>query len=371
MCESSAARDNISHPLSASTRNVEQAGTYTRTDQFRQQLGGSEQRLLKNAVGHRWLRIVGTSVALVCVFLIADVGEVIRNVQQASMPLLVAGVALSLLTRLAAAERTFVFTRSAGLHVSRQQTLAAMFIANFWSLVLPGAIGGGVATVVVYRTIGAAVEVAVAALTASRVAELVAYCALGALTLAWSPRVPIAAQLTLSVVAILAAVLLFSSRRWTAGAAGALCTSDGTGLLADVRNFIGRALSSLGAIPAGALAPSTFFAALQCALEGASVLAFAWAIGAPLGWAEATWINVAVYAAIFLPLSVGGFGVRDATVLAAFTWLGAPADEAFALSLLMFGATILNGAIGAVVQACASPANRWEGEGGVVREEDA
>jgi uncharacterized membrane protein YbhN (UPF0104 family) len=316
---------------------------------------------LKKVAGNGWLRIIVTFAAMVCLFLIADVGEVLKSIHQASPPLLAAGLALSLMTRLAAAERTFVLTRSARLHVTRRQTLAAMFIANFWSLVLPGAIGGGVATVVVYKAIGAAVEVAVAALTASRVAELVAYCAVGALTLAWSPRVPVAAQLTLSVVGVLGAALILSSRCWAVGAAGALCTSKRTGFVADVRNFIGRALSSLAAIPPGALAPSTIFAAIQCALDGASVFALAWAIGAPLSWAEATWINVAVYAAIFLPLSVGGFGLRDATVLAAFAWLGFPADEAFALSLLMFGATLLNGVIGAVVQTCAVPAKAAPG----------
>ena len=138
-------------------------------------------------------------------FLIADVGKVFTHVTHASAPLLVAGMVLSLLTRLAAAERTYVVTRSAGLATTRLQTLAAMFIANFWSLLLPGSIGGGVATVLIYKAMGAAIEVVIAALTASRVAELAAYCALGTITLAWTPHMPASAQVVLVSIAVLTA----------------------------------------------------------------------------------------------------------------------------------------------------------------------
>ncbi len=126
-----------------------------------------------------------------------------------------------------------------------------------------------------------------------------------------------------------------------------------------------RTLTSFGAISPGALAPAALFATIQCALEGASVLAFAWAIGLRLDLTEAMWINVAVYIAIFLPLSVGGLGLRDLTVLSALAWIGASPDQALALSLLMFGATALNGLIGAIVQAFTAPAfPRREGQPG-------
>jgi uncharacterized membrane protein YbhN (UPF0104 family) len=312
-----------------------------------------------------WIRIGLTAIAVGGVFLIADVGKVFTHVTHASAPLLVAGIVLSLLTRLAAAERTYVITRNAGLATTRVQTLAAMFIANFWSFLLPGSIGGGVATVLIYKAMGGAVEVIIAALTASRVAELAAYCALGSITLAWTPHVPASAQVVLVSVAVVTASLFATSRQWTPLLANGSARTHGVSIVAKVRSFGVRTLTSFGAISPGALAPAALFATIQCALEGASVLAFAWAIGLRLDLTEAMWINVAVYIAIFLPLSVGGLGLRDLTVLSALAWIGASPDQALSLSLLMFGATALNGLIGAIVQAFAAPAfPRREGQPG-------
>jgi uncharacterized membrane protein YbhN (UPF0104 family) len=313
--------------------------------------------VITNVVKYGWARTGFTLIALACLFLIADVGKVFTHFRHASAPLLAAGMALSLLTRLAAAERTYVITRSTGLAIARRQTLAAMFIANFWSLLLPGAVGGGVATVLTYRAMGARMEAIIAALTASRVAELAAYCALGGVMLAWAPHVSVSAQVALTGVAVLTATLFFTSRQWTSLLANGLATSHEEGVVARMRNFGVRTLTSFGAISPGALAPAALFAAVQCALEGTSVLAFAWAVGLHLHWTQAMWINVAVYIAIFLPLSVGGLGLRDLTVISALAWLGAPADQALALSLLMFGATALNAMIGAIVQAYAAPAS--------------
>jgi uncharacterized membrane protein YbhN (UPF0104 family) len=310
----------------------------------------------RNVVNYGWARIGFTAIALACLFLFADMGKVFTHFRHASAPLLAAGMTLSLLTRLASAERTYVVTRSAGLAVTRRQTLAAMFIANFWSLLLPGSVGGGVATVLTYRAMGAAMDVIIAALTASRVAEMAAYCALGGVMLAWAPHFSVAAQIALMCVAILTAAIFFTLRQWTPLLASGLATNRGEGVVARMRNFGVRTLTSFGAISPGALAPAALFAPVQCALEGTSVLAFAWAVGVRLEWTQAMWINVAVYIAIFLPLSVGGLGLRDLTVVSALAWLGASADQALALSLLMFGATVLNGLIGAIVQASVAPA---------------
>lgn len=312
--------------------------------------------MFTNISVYGWIRIGLTAIAVGGVFLIADVGKVFTHVTHASAPLLVAGIVLSLLTRLAAAERTYVITRNAGLAITRVQTLAAMFIANFWSFLLPGSICGGVATVLIYKAMGGAVEVVIAALTASRVAELAAYCALGSITLAWTPHVPASAQVVLVSVAVVTASLFVTSRQWTPLLANGSARTHGVSIVAKVRSFGVRTLTSFGAISPGALAPAALFATIQCALEGASVLAFAWAIGLRLDLTEAMWINVAVYIAIFLPLSVGGLGLRDLTVLSALAWIGASPDQALALSFLMFGATALNGLIGGIVQAFAAPA---------------
>ena len=88
--------------------------------------------------------------------------------------LLFVGLLLSLLARLAAAERTLAVSRALRLPLSRGQTIATLFISNFYSLVSPGPILSGVVTVYRYRSHGASIKGSVASLLGSRAIECAA-----------------------------------------------------------------------------------------------------------------------------------------------------------------------------------------------------
>jgi hypothetical protein len=72
------------------------------------------------------------------------------------------------------------------------------------------------------------------------------------------------------------------------------------------------------------------------------------ALGQPLGWATLTVVPV-VLLAMIVPLSVGGWGLREATAMAVLPALGWTPEEALAVSTA-YGLTALAGALpGALV----------------------
>lgn len=271
-----------------------------------------------------FLRLLPATVALCALPWIVDLaalGEALRNVAPA---LLAVAVAVNLATRIAAGERTLTLSRAGGLPLSRAQTLEALFIANFWSLVVPGVASGGVATVLRYRHHGVDAPEALAVLAASRVLEMAAFAVLA--VIGWVSTAAGGAGVALAVPAV-------------------------------VTRPLGAAMRLLRALPPRALAAGTGWALVQGVLDAATVVVLARALGLPVGIEHALWINALAYFSILLPLSVAGLGVREAAVVLGVMPLGIAREPAVALALLMLAMTLFNAAIGGLLSAIAA----WRG----------
>jgi glycosyltransferase 2 family protein len=129
----------------------------------------------------------------------------------------------------------------------------------------------------------------------------------------------------------------------------------GSDLARRLKEVGGRAIHAFSGAPRGHLFGAATLAFVQCVLDAASALAFAWSLGLHITLLDALWINVLSYLAILLPISIAGLGVREAAVILALAPLGIAKESAIALALLMFSATLLNALIGGVLQLVVKP----------------
>lgn len=294
-----------------------------------------------------------SAAALALLFNFVHIGEVGHALKSAAPAGLLIGALLNILTRFAAAGRTYAVSRVAGLPVSFPQTLQALFIANFWSLAMPGVSAGSVATVWRYHGNGAGVMQSVAVLSASRMVELVAFCLLALLGLATSvsaasgSRLWVATLLAGIILAVLLALWLL--HRLPVPAAATAADPSGNALQR-TRTALLAAVQLLRDLPRRALLRASGWALLQGVLDAATVLALALALGIPIGLPQALWINALSYLAILLPVSAAGLGMRELAVLAALLPLGISRADALALALLMLAMLLLNALVGAALQ---------------------
>src|SRR5665213_3194130 len=112
---------------------------------------------------------------------------------RASLPLIVIGLGLNVLTRLAAAERTQMICQGLRLRVSRWQNIETLFISNFYALLSPGPVLSGVVSVYRYSRFGISVSEGFGILLISRAIEAAVFIAIGAGCLWADRRVPLAA----------------------------------------------------------------------------------------------------------------------------------------------------------------------------------
>jgi uncharacterized membrane protein YbhN (UPF0104 family) len=264
----------------------------------------------------RALRLLPFVATLIALPFVVDLRQMVVVFTNVDAPLLALAVVMNFLTRTSAAERNQAISRAARLPVSRLQAIEALFIANFWSLALPGVSAGGVATVLRYRSYGVPASQGLAVLAASRILEMIAFAALA--LLGWTLASPGGAQ-----------------HFHTLGMVAALTAAGGM----------------LRRLPPAALLRGLAFALLQGLLDAATVCVLAQALGLSVALPQALWINALSYFAILLPLSVAGLGVREAAVIIAIVPLGFSRESALALALLMLSMTLLNAAVGGVLQA--------------------
>ena len=77
---------------------------------------------------------------------------------------------------------------------------------------------------------------------------------------------------------------------------------------------------------------------------------FALALHLPLTLAVAGWSRTVVALAGMLPVTLGGLGVREGSLIAVLHPYGVAPHGAAALGLLLFGREVLAGAVGAIIE---------------------
>jgi uncharacterized membrane protein YbhN (UPF0104 family) len=238
--------------------------------------------------------------------------------------------------------RWCLITRIAGYHMSAAQAFRLTLIGAFFNQTLPSTIGGDGARIWLMVKAGAAPRVATYSVLADRIVGLLSLIVLAVACLPWSLAVSDAnGRISLIVCALgslgaAAVFLLFGrvdaswTRRWWA-----------TRHIGEVSRLAWRLLSA----PGSAFAITTS----SMVLHVATVLAvwlIAQGIGAPLSPFQALVIVPPILLITMVPISIGGWGVRETVMVVAFSSLGLSATDGLIVSVLFGAATFLVSAVG-------------------------
>lgn len=288
------------------------------------------------------------TVALLAVLWQLGGGEALQRLAGASPGWVVAGLLFATLTLIGGALRWRYTVRSIGATLGLDEAIREFYLAMFLNQVLPGGVSGDAVRAWrhgkrVRREEPGSVGPVVRAVIVERVANqlVMALCIVGSLALwAWMPGALAARRLwgPLVVGAIVTGAAV---------AAMALLARRGTGGAID--RFFGdvrQALLGRRSLPAqmalGLLVTGGCVAMFYCAAQ---------AVDAHLSVFHALALVPATLFAMSLPISIGGWGLREASAVALWTMAGLPADEALASSILYGVLTLLACLPGAAVLA--------------------
>lgn len=290
-----------------------------------------------------WPTLAKAVVTLVVLALIgagADWAAVAARLTAADPLLLAAGVVVKAATLPLAALRWRAVGRAAGFTITRWLAFRLQMTSSFLGQVLPGSVGADLLRGWFTWRLGHSPGAVMLALLVDRLMALLGVVLIGLVGL---PRLAAVAPPAIAwtvlagagVLGLAVGMLLLLAR----------IPRDRLPLPRSVRDgALGRTLwGAVGEFRAMAGRPAAWASlghgiAVHLATVAAVIL-FARSLGLPLGWLDGLAIVPAAIVAAALPVSLGGWGVREGAMIAGFTLLGFDRDAALLVSLLV-GASI-------------------------------
>jgi uncharacterized membrane protein YbhN (UPF0104 family) len=299
----------------------------------------------------RWLWIVRTAVTLgtfAVLFAVVPVAELWRALSQVSIGVWIGVLAVFLVCHGVAALKWRLLIVGAGALPARVWLPAHMagLTAN---LCLPGIVGGDVVRAAWVVGHGRGIEPVAVASIADRAVDCVALLMLAGMGLAWVGQFGgLAARIVLGsagVVLLAAAVFAVGYRILRRRAVG----GAGSRAVQAVQLLVARPRLPVAALVLSLLVQGTFVLlnARLGDVTGMQVAPAAWLAVWPLSKLVA-----------FVPISLGGLGVREAALVALMQPFGAPARAVLAAGLLWESVLVATGLIGWGITATLTPVRR-------------
>lgn len=289
------------------------------------------------------LRALLGALLLGAVLALAEPGRVWSRLAQAHPGWVLAGLLAAIASNLASAWRWHALARWLGADVRRRDCMRWYYQAIGLNALLPGAVvGGDVYRALALRRAGHGPAAAGWSVLLDRLSGLWMLCAIGALGAAACADT-LGAALGLSP-ALLRGVALPGTALWLAlpwclpallrrGAAGWLAPLGAAAARADFQRQLGWQALASGAVQV---------------LSAAALAAAGLALGVQLPAAAWAWAIAPVFLMAALPVSVGGWGTREAAAVAALAPFGIAAPVAVGAALLYGVYGLVQGALGAV-----------------------
>lgn len=267
-------------------------------------------------------------------------------------PVAAAGLAASLVGQWFGAIRFASLARTQGLPLSQADALGINLSAVFYGLFLPG----GTATSWIVRLLRMPdvkrhLGLALAVIAGDRAFATAAGAALGVAAdfALGGPGTP---AVTLGLVAVAAGAAFFG---WALFSPALAARVAGWRRVPVVRRLAARMRRDAFPRQRPALATMVVAWLLSAAVHGLGIVAWfalARALGLDLGLLEITWVRSASLVVGLLPVTVGGLGLREGTVVVLLAGFGVAPVDALSLSLLAFTVTILGvGVVGGGAEA--------------------
>jgi uncharacterized membrane protein YbhN (UPF0104 family) len=280
------------------------------------------------AVVLRVLQFVVTAGLLVLVWRLADGADAVGILVAASPAWLVLAVSLLILHTVLGALRWRVTAAPLGIDLTRRRAVAEYFLAQLANTALPGGVLGDAGRAARSRHEAGLAPAAGAVVLERAIGQLALLVVLGAAfvgTLAlpsgitWPPGVAIALAVALSIAWTVTLVAAVAARR---------SSPDTRGRLARV--FAGIRTST--AAPGVAVRQVLLSAGTTASLLSAFACC-ALAVGAPMSPVAVAAVVPVVLFAMLLPISIGGWGVREGAAVALLPIAGLSGAQALAASV--------------------------------------
>ena len=291
------------------------------------------------------LRGLAGVLLLGAVLALANPAQVLARLEQAHPGWLLAGLVAAIASNLVSALRWRALARWLGAHLSAADAGRWYFQAIGLNALLPGAVlGGDVYRAMVLRRAGHDTLASSWSVLLDRLSGLWMLCAIGglgaaacAVRLAPWLRLPtgvfVALMLTATVLWLALPWALPALLRWRAGAAGWLAPLRMAATRPDFRRqLLAQALAS---------------AAVQV-LSAAALAAGALALGVQQPLAVWAFAIAPIFLMAALPVSVGGWGTREAAAVAALAPFGVAAPAAVGVGMIYGLYGLAQGALGAL-----------------------
>jgi uncharacterized membrane protein YbhN (UPF0104 family) len=284
------------------------------------------------------LRVAGTAGLAVYVLTLISPGELLATIRHVRPGILGAAVVLYLLGQVLSTVRWWILGRAVGLDRPSLEDLRFYAIGMFFNLFGPSTIGGD-AIRVLYLGRGQRRMLAAGSVLFDRVSGFVMLVALGAVAqLAFHPRLPRTLAATVASAGLMLLLAWIALPRLVR-----LLPREQR-----VRRIVEEELAPFwrdGSLLLSAAIISLVFHVSQVAVQ--YLLGLATGVALPFWYCLVFHPLVALATA--LPVSLGGFGVRESGYVLLLRRIGIRAADAVALSLLWFAVTAVAGLVGGIV----------------------
>jgi glycosyltransferase 2 family protein len=298
-----------------------------------------------------YIKIAFAIVSLGVLFSLVPLAEVAAVLGDGSGWLFSLGLLLQFLCRAAATVRMRVVAVSQGIALSLLQLFRILLATQFYSLLLPGALAGGGAAWVKYLQHGAGRGAAAAVVVLNRAIGLGMTITLGSAAWAFDychDRPVLVAVAVLSAVTAIGILILLPPQKY----AGASPPAQ-PGRVQPLSWLLHR-LRLLRRISSPDKARIAASALLQEMLASVSIWIYAAAIGTDVSLLSVIWMRAALTVVLFLPVTVAGIGVREATLVGLGALVGISASAAVAWSFTILAGTVAVAATGGLIEAGAA-----------------
>ncbi|HEX6113072.1 MAG TPA: lysylphosphatidylglycerol synthase transmembrane domain-containing protein [Geminicoccaceae bacterium] len=298
-----------------------------------------------------WLvRITLSGALLAAIGAVVPLGEVALALRGADRWPIALGFALVVPKLLTSGLRMLALVRAQNFRLGLGTLIAINLATSFYALFLPGQLVAG--TVRWYKLARAEGQpaAALAVVGFSRLIELEVTLAIG---LAFWVVDPQARQMHLLPALLVAAALaacigIHAAGPSLAGRIAPRASGNGWGARAAA---VAEAVGRFRRLTLRAQLAALGYSALTHLFGIATMVLFAWGLDSDVGFATLAWVRSLMAVLLLLPISWAGVGVREISLALLLTTFGVAAEVAVALGLLLSLRALLEGAMGALVEA--------------------
>jgi uncharacterized protein (TIRG00374 family) len=299
-----------------------------------------------------WAKIAISTLILGVLLLRIDIAEVFRSLRGLSFGAAALAIFLSGVAIVVAAGKWHLLLPEFPL----TQLLKITFVRQFYALVLYGQVSGDLARVYLLGREGVGRYAKVtASVLFDRVTGFLGLMIVTAVALVLSPETvstPVEAVVVVLVIVTLACLALLQhepvlhrTSLFLQRSAARFGLPDST--VDHVKRFL-DALHIYARNPGVTVLSIAVGAGYQLLCVGLTAV-LAGGLGIEVGFIDLCWVFGVISVLLFLPISIGGLGVREGGFVGLLAGLGVAGDRAMALSLACFGVEVVQGLVGFAV----------------------